>query len=138
MGKIRRIFKEINNFFYIKKTIKKESSKLSGQWKSFNLRSNWLCRIYTVISLSEDQMGEEEIVRNYFAMEKMKEMNEYMSSLNFQEIVYPSIEKIPDSRSYLVVYSPLFRDLTFGWLVFLILFNLFIIVGLILLLIFLI
>jgi hypothetical protein len=60
-------------------------------------------------------MGEEETVKNWKAMEMMRSVNTYLTKLDLQEIIFPSIEQIPDSRSYLVVYSPLFKDLTFGW-----------------------
>ena len=67
-------------------------------------------------------MGEEEVVRNWRAMESMRPVNEYLTSLDLQEIVFPSIEQIPESRSYLVVYSPIFRHLTARWVFFRILF----------------
>jgi len=60
-------------------------------------------------------MGEEEMVQNWRAMEMMRPINDYLTTLGLQEIIFPSIEKIPDSRSYLIVYSPLFKELTLSW-----------------------
>jgi len=70
-----------------------------------------------VVSLREEETGEEELVKSWFAMERMRPINDYLMSLGLTEIVFPSIEKIPDSRSYLVVYSPLFRETTMMWFV---------------------
>lgn len=102
---------EIKNWFYIRRTIKKQKIKRDSLWYFHKLRSNWYGRIYTVLSLREEDMGEEALVQNWKAMEMMRPINEYLQSLDFHEIVYPSIEKIPDSRSYLVVYSPIFEHL---------------------------
>ena len=105
--------REINNWFFIKKTIKKEKEK-GDKWNMFNLRSNWYGRIYTVISLKEEDLGEEDMMQKLKAMERMRPINEYLESLYFSEIVYPSIEKIPESLSYLIVYSPIFNSFTFN------------------------
>jgi hypothetical protein len=111
------ILREAKNYFYLRKTLRRESKTTNSEhpWVKYKLRKNWYGRIYTVVSLREEDMGEEEVVRNWKAMEMMRPINEYLTSLDLQEIVFPSIEKIPDSRSYLVVYSPLFKNLTFGW-----------------------
>ena len=63
-------------------------------------------------------MGEEEVVRNWRAMEAMRPINDYLTTLDFKEIIYPSIEKIPNSRSYLVVYSPVITSSTIRTLIY--------------------
>lgn len=118
MKRSQLIRREISNYFYLRKVLKRESrsNDPETEWNKLNLRKNWFGRIYTVISLREEDMGEEEVVRNWKAMERMRPINDYLSKLDLQEIVFPSIEQIPDSRSYLVVYSPLFRELTLSWI----------------------
>lgn len=115
MKRLRRIYRELQNYVFLQKVLRKEISDPTSEWQNFKLRKNWYGRIYTVVSLREEDMGEEETVRNWKAMEMMKSVNAYLTKLDLQEIIFPSIEKIPDSRSYLVVYSPLFKDLTFSW-----------------------
>lgn len=122
MKRIKLIYREIANYVFLQKTLQKEITNPDSLWNKFKLRKNWYGRIYTVISLREEDMGEEEVVRNWRAMESMRPMNEYLTSLDLQEIVFPSIEQIPESRSYLVVYSPIFRHLTVRWIFFRILF----------------
>lgn len=111
MGK-SLVIREIQNWFYIKSTINKEKKNPSSKWHEYKLRSNWYGRIYTVISLREEDMGEEEMVRNWRAMEKMRPINDYLVTLDFTELVFPSIEQVPNSQSYLVVYSPIFNKFT--------------------------
>jgi hypothetical protein len=118
MKRIKLIYREIANYVFLQKTLQKEITNPDSLWNKFKLRKNWYGRIYTVISLREEDMGEEEVVRNWRAMESMRPMNEYLTSLDLQEIVFPSIEQIPESRSYLVVYSPIFRYLTARWIFF--------------------
>jgi hypothetical protein len=113
MGKNLTI-RELKNWFYIKSTIRREKKNPNSEWHKLKLRNNWFGRIYTIVSLREEDTGEEIMVQNYRAMEKMRPINDYLASLDFTEIVFPSIEKIPESRSYLIVYSPMFKKLTIG------------------------
>ena len=115
MKRFKIILREIANYLYLRKTIDKEFNNLDSKWHKFKMRKNWYYRMYTIISLREEDMGEEEVVRNWKAMEMMRPINEYLTSLDLHEIIFPSIEKIPDSRSYLIVYSPLFKELTIKW-----------------------
>lgn len=115
MKRLRRIYRELQNYVFLQRVLRKEISDPTSEWQNFKLRKNWYGRIYTVVSLRDEDMGEEEPVRNWKAMEMMKPVNAYLTKLDLQEIIFPSIEQIPDSRSYLVVYSPLFKDLTFSW-----------------------
>ena len=115
MKRLKLIIRELQNYFYIRRIAKREELTPGSPWNNFKLRRNWYGRIYTVISLRDEDMGEEEVVRNWKAMEKMRPVNEYLKSLDFQEIVFPSIEYIPNSKSYLVVYSPVLDYFTYGW-----------------------
>jgi hypothetical protein len=131
MKRFKLIIREIANYFYLRKVLNIESKKgPNSEWKKHNLRKNWYGRIYTVISLREEDMGEEEMVRNWKAMEMMRPINDYLSSHDLQEIIFPSIEKIPDSRSYLVVYTPIFKEFTILWLFFRLIFICLILSGL--------
>ena len=87
-----------------------------SEWHNYKLRVDWVGHIYTVISLREEDMGEDAFTQHFRAMETMKLINEYLTKLDIQELIFPSIEKIPDTRSYLVVYTPLFRELTVKWI----------------------
>ena len=131
MRKLNLLRREILNYFFLRKVLKRESSKgPDSEWAKFNLRKNWFGRVYTVINLREEDMGEEEVVRNWKAMELMRPVNEYLTKLDLQELIYPSIEYVPGTNSYLVVYTPLFNYLTTGWLYTFGIFTLTVILGL--------
>ncbi len=115
MKRTRLILREIQNYFFLKKIIKSCKSQPSSRWNQLNLRNDWLGRIYTVVNLREEDMGEEPFVQDFKATQLIKPINEYLASLDLTEIIFPSLEKIPDSRSYLIVYSPLFKQFTFSW-----------------------
>jgi len=108
-NKVYLYLREINNYFYIQRTIKKQ--KETDQWVALKLRSDWIGRIYTVINIRKEDVGEEDTVKRARVFEKIIPLNSYLKKLDLHEIVYPAIEQITD-RSYLIVYSPLFTTIT--------------------------
>ncbi|MCK9575378.1 MAG: hypothetical protein WC979_00880 [Candidatus Pacearchaeota archaeon] len=101
--------REVINFFYIKRTARK--NKNTPTWQSFGLRVDWVGRIFTVLNLRKEDVGEEEIVRRTRLLEMLSPINKYLKTLDLHEIMFPAIEKKTD-RSYLIVYSPLFKEFT--------------------------
>lgn len=116
MKRTKLILREIANYFFLQKTINRESLG-APLWKKFKLRASIWGRIYTIINLRDEDMGDDSEVRRFKALLLMKPINEYMQALDLHELIMPSIEEIPDTRSYLIVYTPLFRELTVAWLV---------------------
>lgn len=97
--------REVSNWFYIRKIIRKE--KKSNQWKELGLRTGYVSQVYTVVSLKEEDMGEEEMVQRMRVVEKIEPIGKYLDSLGLSEILYPEIVFIPNTRSWLVVFWPL-------------------------------
>ena len=114
MKKFKEVFREIQNYFFILNTIDKNSK--TQLWKENNLRVDFIGRIYTVLSLREEDMGEMEDVIKFKVLEKMRPINEYLSKLQLQEIIIPNISQIKDSRSWLITYSPSFNSFSYIWL----------------------
>jgi len=104
-------WREVLNYIFIKRTINKQK-KLNSPWYSLNLRADWVGRIYTVVNLRKEDLGEEEMIQRVRIGDMIKPINTYLRSLDLHEIIYPAIEKISE-QSYLVVYSPLLEKLTF-------------------------
>ncbi len=98
---------EIRNWFYIRKVIKRNSK--TEQWKKLNLRSGWVNQIYTVISLRKEDMGEEVTLQKMRVIESIEPMNKYLESLDLSEIIYPEMVKLEDSRSWLIIYWPIWQ-----------------------------
>jgi len=106
---IRLYFREILNYFYIGRMIKRERG--TETWNRFRFRADWVNRIYTVINLQEQYIGEEDSSKYLRVIEEVKPMNEYINSLDMAEIVYPVIQKV-DDWAYLIAYVPLFNKFT--------------------------
>ena len=107
---MRKLYYDIKAFLIIRKEVRK--NRESVDWKKYNLRYDWLYRIYTVINPSEADKGDDENMINMKAVDRVTPINKYIASLGLAEVVSLSMEKIPESNSYLVVYYQIFRWLT--------------------------
>jgi hypothetical protein len=107
---------EISNWFYVRKIIRKH--RKDADWQNYNLRADWICRIYTVINpqLPGDSGDPDEVLRIKYA-ERLKPVNLYLDNIGLGQSISPSYEKIDNSDSYLFVYSPIFNVIT-TWKVF--------------------
>lgn len=111
MNVFTRMYKEIDNYFYLKKIVKQQEN--SPEWKIFNLRRDWVYRVYTVVNFDQefvDQVQGVEIMQAI--LEKIDPINVYLQRLNFGEILAPVVTHIEGTTSWLVVYHPLFKILT--------------------------
>lgn len=113
---------EIRNYFFVRKVIGKAMKM--PEWEKFKLRVNWFGVIYTTISLKEEDMGDEESVRNFKAMMIMQPINEFIAALGsengdlgIRELIVPSIEYVPGTRTFLITYTPRFEEVTVTWLI---------------------
>lgn len=123
----KRVITDIKNYFFIKRTIKKNTGTV--EWEKFKLRVDWVGRIYTVINLPPEVIyspDSPEEIRPAYILEESRPLNEYLTGLNLQEIIMPSINPIPNSVSYLLVYSPYFQRLSVRWIIYRIILILFI------------
>lgn len=99
--------REVRNWFYIRSVIKK--NKNSKEWQKFGLRTGYVSQIYCVISLRKEDMGEEESLQKMRVVQRMEPINRFLEGLGLAEIIYPDIVKIEDSRSWLVIYWPMWE-----------------------------
>ena len=119
----KKIIRDISNYRYILKTIKK--SKQTVEWRKFNLRADWIGRLYTVVNLPPEvtlSPDSPEEIRPAYVLEQTKPLNEYLTKMNLHEVIIPSLEPIGETDSYLVVYSPYFQKLSISWFVYRIIF----------------
>ena len=115
----KRVVIDIKNYLYIRRIIKNNSNSI--EWKKFKLRVDWVGRIYTVINLPPEVLyspDTPEEIRPAYVIEESKPLNEYLTSLNLQEIILPSINPIPESTSYLLTYTPYFQRLSLSWVIY--------------------
>ena len=116
-GNWRVAYYEISNWFYIKRIINSHSYTMD--WGKHNLRADWVGRIYTVLNPQSpsDDGDSLEILRIKYA-ERLKPVNLYLDSIGLGESVTPAFELVTESKSFLIVYSPIFRVIT-TWRIFL-------------------
>ena len=115
----KRVITDIRNYFFIRKTIKKNEKSI--EWERFKLRVDWIGRIYTVVNLPPEVIyspDSPEEIRPAYILEESRPLNEYLTRLNLQEVIMPKISPIPESVSYLIVYSPYFQRLSLRWIIY--------------------
>ena len=113
------VIRDINNFFFLKRTTKKESVD-SPIWARNKLRVDWVGRIYTVVNLPPEVTESKDLPKEYwpaYMIDQTKGLNEYLTSLNLAEIIIPEYKLLDGTTSYLLFYKPYFRDLTWKWVI---------------------
>lgn len=125
MFRIIKVIKEIRLYREYSRIVRKEERE-SQIWKRKNLRRDRLNRIYTVINLPLQVLASVDLPRESrpsFVIQELKPINEYLKSLNIEEIITMWIEPVKgtDEESYLVVYQFLFRHISWLWILRLIL-----------------
>lgn len=110
MRTIKLLWYDIKGFFYIRSVIQKNKNTVDFQ--KFGLRYDWVNRIYTVINPSEADKGDSPDVIKIKAQDKMVPIHKYIDKLELAEFVSVSVEKIPNSESYLLVYYPIINVIT--------------------------
>jgi hypothetical protein len=110
LEKIKLMWLELKAFIYFKRTVKAASK--TKEWNDLQLRYSGN-KIAGIINLREEDMAEEEVVRNFKATIEARKFHEYLAdSLDFKEIVYPHMRHIEDTRSYLILYTFEFEHIT--------------------------
>jgi hypothetical protein len=104
---MKRFYYDIKAFLILRSEVRKHRN--DADWARLNLRHDWLYRIYTVINPSEKDKGDDEAMINMKAMDRLAPVNKYIATFGIAEIVSLSVEKIPDSDSFLAVYYQIFN-----------------------------
>jgi hypothetical protein len=120
MFRLFKVIKEISLYREYIKIIKTEEMN-SPIWARRNLRRDYLNRIYTVINLPPQILLSTDLPkesRPSFVVSELKPTNEYLKSLNLEELLTMWIEPVPgtNEESYLAVYQFLFRHITWLWI----------------------
>jgi hypothetical protein len=118
--KFFKVYRDIKIYRDYLKIVDKES-KDSPVWSRKGLRRDWFGRIYTVINLPPEiiySMDLPKEARPSFVMNEIKPINEYLKTLNLEEIITIGLEPVEgtNDESYLVVYQYVFRELSWIWI----------------------
>lgn len=120
MFRIFKVLKEIKLYREYLKVTKKESLD-SPEWSRLRLRRDWFGRIYTVFNLPPEVTKSPDFpkyARPAFVFDQIKPINDYLTKLNLQELIAPSLNPIggTDEESFLVIYSFVFRQISLLWI----------------------
>jgi hypothetical protein len=120
MFKLLRVLKEISLYREYTKEIRSEELN-SPLWSRKNLRRDYLNRMYTVINLPPEVLMSNDLpkeARPSFVLNEIKPINDYLKSLNLEELLTVWIEPVKgtNEESYLVVYQFVFREISWLWI----------------------
>ena len=120
MFRLFKVLKELKLYREYLKIIKKESLD-SPEWTKLKLRKDWFGRIYTVFNLPPEVTQSPDFPRYSrpaFVFDQIKPINNYLTRLNLQEIIAPTMNPIEgtDEESFLVIYYFVFRHITLLWI----------------------
>ena len=120
MFKLLRVLKEISLYREYIKQIRAEELN-SPLWSRRNLRRDYLNRMYTVINLPPEVLMSNDLpkeARPSFVLNEIKPINDYLKSLNLEELLTVWIEPVKgtNEESYLVVYQFVFREISWLWI----------------------
>jgi hypothetical protein len=107
---MKRLYYDIKAFFILRSEVKKH--KNDPDWARFGLRHDWLYRVYTVINPSLSDKGDDEAMINMKAIDKVTPISKYIAGMGLSEVVSLSMEKVPNTDSYLVVYYQIYQWFT--------------------------
>lgn len=118
--KFFRVWRDVKIYRDYLKIVENET-KNSPVWARKNLRADWFGRIYTVVNLPPEVIFSSDLPkesRPSFVMNELKPINEYLKSLNLEEIITLGIEPVKgtNDEAYLVVYQYVFRELSWIWI----------------------
>jgi hypothetical protein len=107
---LRNFLTDVKNYVILRNVIRK--NKGTADWERFNLRTDWVGRIYTVFNPNPADAGDDKQMLDIKLGERMIPCHKYVDGIGLSEVVGVSGEKIPDTDSYLIVYYPIFKYLS--------------------------
>jgi|688.fasta_scaffold712979_2 hypothetical protein len=115
-----KVYRDVKVYRDYLGVIKKEYSE-SPIWTRKGMRIDWFGRIYTVVNLPPEVIFSADLpkeARPSFVMNEIKPINDYLKTINVEEIITLWIEPIKgtNEESYLVVYQYVFRELSWMWI----------------------
>lgn len=101
------LYREIRIWWIFRRTAIDRTKMLN---KEHALRVDWIGRIYGVINLPEEVQTAAGEIQQAYVLQQVTKYGDVMLKIGLADIVYPEIEKVPGSSSYLIVLWPVFED----------------------------
>lgn len=118
-----RFFRIVREMLLFREYLKQISNeeKNSVVFQKFNLRVDWVGRLYTVINLPKEVTESPNLPKDSrpaFVLEDIKPINDYIKSIQLEELVTLVFKPISGTNddSFLIIYTFLFREFTWRWI----------------------
>jgi hypothetical protein len=82
-----------------------------------DLRVDWLGRIYGVVNMPEEVVTAAEQVQQAYILQQLNKWGPLTLELGIADIIYPEIERIPGTPSYLVIMWPQYEALGIWYII---------------------
>lgn len=101
------LYREIRIWWIFRKTAIDNTEMLN---KEHTLRVDWIGRIYGIINLPEEVQTAAGEIQQSYVLQQITKYGDVMTKIGLADVVYPEIEKVSGSTSYLIVLWPVFED----------------------------
>ena len=101
------LYREIRIWYIFRRTAVNSTKMLNEE---HTLRVDWIGRIYGVINLPEEVQTAAGEIQQAYVLQQITKYGDVMAKIGLADVVYPEIERVPGSTSYLVVLWPVFED----------------------------
>ena len=103
------LYKDIRIWWIFRKTSRENIKMLN---EDHELRVDWLGRIYGIVNLPEEVRSASLDVQQAYVLQQITKYGECMLKIGLADVVYPQIQKVKNSSSFLIVLWPVFDDLS--------------------------
>mgnify|MGYP000938904700 CR=1 FL=1 len=101
------LYREIRIWYIFRRTAVNNTKMLNEE---HTLRVDWIGRIYGVVNLPEEVQTAAGEIQQAYVLQQITKYGDVMVKIGLADVVYPEIERVPGSTSYLVVLWPVFED----------------------------
>jgi len=103
---------EIRIWWIFRKAAKENTQKLNDG----DLRVDWLGRIYGVVNMPEEVVTAAPQVQQAYVLQQINKWGPLTLEMGLADIIYPEINRIPNTNAYLVVMWPQYDALGFWYI----------------------
>ena len=119
------IFDDIQQWLVVRKALKEDSTKELFSKFKYELRTDNIGRVYTVMNIPESLLdlnsADKSNVVWPWVVEQLRLVDELLIKIRLNELLYPDINRIPNTNAYLMVLTPSTESISiwklFLWLI---------------------
>jgi hypothetical protein len=101
-----KLIREIRIWLMVRKVANANMETL----EEYDLRVDWVGRIYTVINLPEE-VANQPYAQQPYVLGQLRKYDEVLLKLQLSDVLFPEFEKIPGEDAYLLVLTPEIEEL---------------------------